>query len=496
MTALGRLHRGTRCFAIDRKGPSASISQTTGPARGTDAIGTGKDSVGGKVAGRNDISGLLAFIGREDGWHDRLQSVIDEHLDAALEAFDIDREDLADGLGEPASGALWGCGFEDFLGRRFGPESENIVDLYLRRRGWKETVLNRAYFAALRDTPVSLHEVSDVKPGASMVLRDILRGGPEVTVHEKSATRSLRQWDKIAVRVVPERKHHVISGAVLPFSAEAFELLGSMLRSATGIGERAPLKLSTEQLRDCAPIFTSAWLLTEIPRVLAPADTSYCNSDGDEVLFHDLRFVLKASTTQKKLAQRLDRIPGLSAASAKFWNWIEQRPARKGRAAGGLMLDTQMEGGAVLAGLEIKGRALSVSANSQARAARGEELVMEAAGDLVKPPLTSIRTVAQLLAEREAQPAARGADEVPPEIARQITHEYMDTHYREALDTPLPALGNKSPRQATRSASGRAKVIEWLKLLENRSARQDDSPIAEYDFAWMWVELGLEEHRK
>ena len=160
------------------------------------------------------------------------------------------------------------------------------------------------------------------------------------------------------------------------------------------------------------------------------------------------------------------------------------------------MLDTQMEGGTVLAGMEIKGRVLMVSANSQARAARVEELIMEAAGDLVKPPLTSIRTIAQLLAEREAQPVARGADEVPPEIARQITHDYMDKHYREALDTPLPALGNKSPRQAKRSASGRAKVIEWLKLLENRSARQDDSPIAEYDFGWMWVELGLQEHRK
>ena len=459
-------------------------------------FGTGTDSVGVRLAERNDISGLLAFIGREEGWDERLQSVIDEHLDAALEAFDIDREDLADGLGEPASGTLWGCGFEDFLGRRFGPEGENIVDLYLKRRGWKETVLNRAYFAALRDTPVSLHEVSDVKPGASMVLRDVLRDGPTVTVREKSATRSLRQWDKIAVRVVPERNHHVISGAVLPFSAEAIEMLMSMLREAARIGKRAPLTLSTELLRDCAPMFTSAWLLTEIPRVLAPSGPSYCNSDGDEVLFHDMRFVLKASTTQKKLAQCLDRIPGLSAAGATFWNWIEQRPARKGRAASGLMLDTQMEGGTVLAGLEIKGRALMVSANSQARAARVEELVMEAAGDLVKPPLTSIRTIAQLLAERETQPVARGADEVPPEIARQITHDYMDKHYREALDTPLPALGNKSPRQAKRSASGRAKVIEWLKLLENRSARQDDSPIAEYDFGWMWVELGLQEHRK
>lgn len=36
----------------------------------------------------------------------------------------------------------------------------------------------------------------------------------------------------------------------------------------------------------------------------------------------------------------------------------------------------------------------------------------------------------------------------------------------------------------------------WLKLLENRSAQRPDDPIADYDFGWMWVELGLEDHRK
>ena len=41
-----------------------------------------------------------------------------------------------------------------------------------------------------------------------------------------------------------------------------------------------------------------------------------------------------------------------------------------------------------------------------------------------------------------------------------------------------------------------AKVIEWLKMLENRSAGHGEGPIAEYDFGWMWVELGLQDHRK
>ena len=79
-----------------------------------------------------------------------------------------------------------------------------------------------------------------------------------VTVREKSATRTLKQWDRIAVRVVPERDHHVISGALLPFRAEAVELLFDGLRDALKLKKRDALRLDHEQLQHCAPLFTSA----------------------------------------------------------------------------------------------------------------------------------------------------------------------------------------------------------------------------------------------
>ncbi|WP_187431812.1 hypothetical protein ROLI_033830 [Roseobacter fucihabitans] len=76
---------------------------------------------------------------------------------------------------------------EDFRGRWYG--GENIVDLYLKPRGWNEAAANREYFAALRDTPFRLYEVSKVKPGKSMVLKDLPGKTEPVTVVEQSATR-------------------------------------------------------------------------------------------------------------------------------------------------------------------------------------------------------------------------------------------------------------------------------------------------------------------
>ncbi len=259
----------------------------------------GHSQPGEIMAERNDISDLLAFIGREGDWRERLQKVVAEHLMPALEEFEIDHDGLVDLLGEQWSGVLWGCGFEDFLSCRY--EDGNIVDLYLKRRGWKETALNRDYFAALRDTPVSLYEVSDVQPGKAMQLRDLLTNAEPVTVREKSASRTLKQWDRIAVRVVAQRDDHVISGAPLPFRAESVEFLFEGLRDALKLKKRDALRLDRDQLLGCAPIFTAAWLFVELDRALAPAEMQFTNSDGDDVLLHDLRFPLASGKRRRRL---------------------------------------------------------------------------------------------------------------------------------------------------------------------------------------------------
>lgn len=58
------------------------------------------------MAERDDISGLLAYIGREGDWRARLQDVVAEHLMPALDEFEIDQYDLAELLGEQWSGVL------------------------------------------------------------------------------------------------------------------------------------------------------------------------------------------------------------------------------------------------------------------------------------------------------------------------------------------------------------------------------------------------------
>jgi hypothetical protein len=103
-----------------------------------------------------------------------------------------------------------------------------------------------------------------------------------------------------------------------------------------------------------------------------------------------------------------------------------------------------------------------------------------------------------MMAERPAREKEEPGSEIPPEIAEQIVHQFLDRQYRETLDQPVGMLGNKTPRQAAKSAAGRQKVAEWLKYLENQSSRQPNpaDPMATYSFEWMWHELGVVDLRQ
>src|SRR3712207_5301042 len=139
-------------------------------------------------------------------------------------------EDITDVLGDYAATVLWGAAFEDLLATDL-PDGRNIADSYLRRRGWKERASTREYIAGLRRSAISLYEVSGLEPGRSMVLRDLVRGGEPVRVSEKRGSEGLRQWDRIATRVIPlPGGGAVISGTLMLFEHEASEALLASLR--------------------------------------------------------------------------------------------------------------------------------------------------------------------------------------------------------------------------------------------------------------------------
>lgn len=446
----------------------------------------------------HDLSGIIKFA-TSPAWAEHLRDALDDHLGRAMEEFDFEADELADIVGDHWASVLWGCAFEDLLTRATEPDGLNLVDEYIRRRGWNERGPAKLYMRALRSSVMSLYEVSEIAVGTGFLVRDLIRGGEPVRVSERSASQTLKTWDKIGARVVKLGGKHLLSGGVLSFTMEAADTLVEGLRLAEGKRSSvSPLTLDDDKLRQLAPLISTAWLFDVIPRALGTTVPTLHNSDGEEVVFHRVRFPFAKGVTQALIGDRLNAVPALQRETTHFWNWLGQKPSPGPKGSGEMAWGVTMaDGKPVLGNIELKGRALILAVTSAERASRGTTFIADTLADLVGPPLTTIETVEQAMAaHRDKQPEPSPAFD--PGVATPLVHAMLDRQYRATLDEPVGMLGDVTPHAAAQTAAGRRRLSAWLKHLENRSGNQPDpnDPMATYDFTWMWRELGIEELRR
>jgi hypothetical protein len=470
------------------------------------------------MANKHILEGLIKWSTR-DRWADRFQQVLEDHVLPACDETDLEIDDIVESIGEDLfMSTVWACAFEDFLTREFD-DGGNAIDDYLKRRGWKETASVRTYMAALRNSTMSLYEVSDVVPGTSFRARDLIRGGEPVLISERSATRSLKPWDRIAARVVQVGPKTQIGGGVLTFEHETseafleamhkFENLSSEekreLAEAAGqdFDDTAIADLSpTERVRVMTPMFTTFWLIDLIDRTEAPEIPHLRNADGDELVMCEVRYPLATGRTADDIRAVMQACPEFRPASTTSWNWISQeKPAAASRAGEqsqqSLTFETWNEDALVLGYVELEGKALVLSVNSRQRSDLGRALLSGILGRRIGQPSVKVESVEQIMASREvAEPPQKLV--IPEEERCAIIHDQMDRHYRGVLDEPVPSLGDETPRAAVKTESGRVKVAQWLKMMENQTAKsgEHNSAMASYNFDWLWTDLGISELRR
>jgi len=77
------------------------------------------------------------------------------------------------------------------------------------------------------------------------------------------------------------------------------------------------------------------------------------------------------------------------------------------------------------------------------------------------------------------------------ERARGLAFAFYDRHDRSWPDTPLPALGDPTPRVAAGLEAVRPRLVALLDF-ESQAERLRRAGRPAYDFGWLRGELGLE----
>lgn len=85
-------------------------------------------------------------------------------------------------------------------------------------------------------------------------------------------------------------------------------------------------------------------------------------------------------------------------------------------------------------------------------------------------------------------------DKLSARIAQRITDAFLDEYYDKWVDQSIPALGNKTPRDACRTEKGRSRVEELLRELERVEKSRAHKGEPYYDIDRVRKKLGLKKN--
>ena len=281
----------------------------------------------------HSLGKLIKFIRRPE-WEDDFADILGQHLGPACSNHEVGPDDLFDIVGEVAATVLHGCALEDYMSR-VDDDGHNIVDEYLKRRGYAESAGAKRYMQSFRNTVMSLYEVSDIVPGQSFLARDLLRECEPVRVMEVSGTKSLRPSDRIGARLFWQGEEGAWAVACCDLSAGRRSISSRHLRALTP-SCRQIARLCQAQYRCCrcrrhrarnavtpplaimAPTFTGIWLADLLERTLHPQVPELLNTDGHAIVMSTSTFPLLFGVKASACRMALIGVPGLIEAGLRI----------------------------------------------------------------------------------------------------------------------------------------------------------------------------------
>ena len=290
----------------------------------------------------------------------------------------------------------------------------------------------------------TLYRVADHDPEAGTVhLEDVLLGGA-VTVHDQLMSENIENGLFVTARAFAAGRYHFLDMAGPPLGA------GMGLEAAEFL-RRCGMEFTPDGLRHDAHAF--GWLWDWADEWEANRQPPHlCNTDGDDLLWHTASFAVASQPAVREALRRRKDIEHDEDSDEFIW------VKRAGRGA-------KMLGGPVTLGrIEFVGDELVLTVNSAERFAKGCAWLARLPGVVFRDVTTRRLDEPdedRPMDERIAKPEPV---EMPPELVVDI-QEMLAERYMEWLDTRLPNLGGKTPRQACKSPSGREQVALMIRTM-------------------------------
>ena len=357
-----------------------------------------------------------------------------------------------------------------------GPEGRTVAELYAEEKSDKLDTLERRLIEGINRKPYSFWEVLSVQKGKGIGLQDILKG-TRMEVHERSGSQCVEPGDVLFGRAVRVDGVGMLIGLAptrIPpgRKADIIQVRKGLQRNQSAITDDTLYDWDAE-IREV--YFNMDHALYAPPRMY--------NTDGDPLEFH--RLVYDVDSTDEVFERLCDlcttMTPEELSADAERDDAgrivrVEIPWDRRGHKMVSGMPNT------VLGRIVLDGLRLTAEVNSAERAEALRREIDARIGDTGRLKVDEIQDLDAMMGRHPAGPAERAASSTSeelvqhPEVQAHVA-EILGRHWEGWVDQEIPALGEKSPRDAVKTADGREAVEALLDDAER--GRGQDSFTAE-----------------
>ncbi len=375
---------------------------------------------------------------------------------------------------EVGSSREFGTTFDPFFVFDFVPDAaedplpdgwptEPLARHFLHQEVESAPALHREFIEQACKSPASFFAVEALIAGRALDIKDILTGR-RFHVLEQSASRTLHAGDVLFTRVVTAGGGSIMIGACPWVIPASWHIPIIDLRERL----RSKRLLTREELRDDNLEIRQTYHHI-VDALLHPTRPVMQNTDGDPIELATLTYELDVP-----VAEAVERLAPLATLRGDVHLADDARDPAGAMVAATL---TWIRAGnrthkdwdnTTLGTLRLDGSRLVVEVNSARRRRRIEREIAKRLGAAATLVDTTTTDLAEALERRRNARSAKAADAPtaaeppPPPELQAIEAEFARKHWEAWLDTKVPALGNRTPRQAARTASGRERLEALL----------------------------------
>jgi len=358
--------------------------------------------------------------------------------------------------------------------------------------------------AQQKDAAISFYETTAINEGTSVTLRNLF-SGEEYEVFDITSSRNLVRWDIFCGRIGQAGDRHYFMGHGHIYSYMTKEEIKRFVfssyeayRQTTGISDwkeffhdnflslfyynaARKIRMITEEGDDvklCETVFSVCNFEETAAQLSGAEDFMETDRTYQQNELTEMDFVWLAQL-EKKQKDTLNK--NLDERLMILQSHCVQNPS-----------DSASTKKSYTASITLNKKEMITSATSERRMIKLRKRLASLLGENIKLKSSSTKEMEEITSPEATLKKIKNAEDRKTELLNKQTYRpYMGSYMKEWINTPLPALGGKSPLQAVKIDSERGKVETMLREIENTEARRKKDGQPHCDIAEIRKLLGL-----